>query len=637
MAASIDPMTFEILKNRLFAINEEAAETIKFVSGSSVANQVYDFNTGLMTAQGDVFAIGTYISIHAIPLKYVVRTILNEYEDNPGIDEDDMFICNDPYEGAVHQSDVVLVAPVFWEGELVAWCGCVIHQVDVGGPKPGQVGLGAGSIYEEAIPMPTVKIVERGRVRRDIEKEYLIRSRARRLVSLDLKAKIAANNTAKERLKELFRTHGRETVLGVMQQVIDYTEGKFRARLRELPNGTWRHRTYMDYAGEIYKAFLAMGKDRDRLVFDFAGTSRQAPAVVNCTYAGLEAHTLAAILASLSFDDIPWCPAGVLRAVEIIAEEGTFINARWPAGASKATTAGGMIARLLSAGCLAKMLDASEAHRDRVLALEGGTVGVEDISGLDSRGMPFHGPILDGMGAGLGARSYKDGVDSGGRSTIPAAAIIDIETAESSYPLLYLYRRQERDSGGAGKYRGGMALSTMYTPHSVERINKIQHYYGLSPESAGISGGYPAAKNCKAHLRDTNIQELFRQGVMPQSQAEISGRLELSPAICETHQAKGDVFASIPSSGGGGYGDPIDRDPELVLQDVVNGAVSLEAARGMYGVVIDPESMKIDQSRTQDKRASIREERKRLGTVSGEPAVGRGRAGHQQEDGHEGQ
>lgn len=615
MPPSIDPMTFEILKNRLFAITEEAAETIKFVSGSPVANQVYDFNTGLMTAEGDVFAMGTYISIHAIPLNWVVRTILNEYRENPGIGEDDMFICNDPYEGAVHQSDVVVVAPIHWEGELVAWCGAVIHQVDVGGPKPGQVGVGAGSIYEEAIPMPCVKLVEGGRVRRDLEKEYLIRSRARRLVSLDLKAKIAANNTAKERLRELFRVHGRERILGVTQQIIDYTEGKFRARLKELPDGTWRHRSYMDYSGDIYKGFLAMKKAGDRLIFDYTGTSKQAPAVVNSTYAGTEAYTLCAVLAALSYDDIPWCPAGILRAVEILAPEGSFINARWPAGASKSTTAAGSVVRLLAGACLARILDASEEHKDRVLAPEGGSIGVEELFGLDPRGVPFYGPMLDSMGTGLGARSYKDGVDTGGRSHIPAAAIIDMETAEASYPLLYLYRRQERDSGGAGMYRGGMAISLMYTPHDVPRINKIQHYYGLSPESPGISGAYPAAKNFKAHLRGTNVEELFRQGIMPQSFAELSGELELTPAICETSQERGDLFLAVPAACGGGYGDPIDRDPRLVQQDVVNGAVSREAAQGIYGVVLEPQGLAVDYPATEARRGAIREERRRLGAL----------------------
>src|SRR6516162_8363207 len=123
MKIILSQANFEIIKNRLFAIIEEAGETIKFVSASPVANQVFDFNTGLTTASGDVFAVGTYISIQSISIGHVIRTILTEYPENPGIDEDDMFICNNPYEGVPHQSDVVVVAPVHWEGKLVAWCG----------------------------------------------------------------------------------------------------------------------------------------------------------------------------------------------------------------------------------------------------------------------------------------------------------------------------------------------------------------------------------------------------------------------------------------------------------------------------------------------------------------------------------
>lgn len=610
MERAVSLADFEIVKNRLFAINEEAAETIRFVSASPVANQVYDFNTGLMTASGDVFAIGRYIGIHAPALRYVVKTILTEYSENPGIAAGDMFICNNPYEGAVHQSDVVLVAPIFSQGNLVAWCGSVIHQVDVGGPTPGQVSVGARSIYEEAIPMPAVKIIEGGRLRKDIEKDYLIRSRASRLVALDLKAKIAANNRMKERVDELIRSYGLETFLRAVDEIVDYTERKMRERLLKAPDGIWRHRAYLDYGESIYTGFLTMTKEGDRLTFDYRGSSPQAPAVINSTYPGLEAYTVSLVLTYLSFDDIPRCPAGVLKAIDIVSEEGTFLHAKWPAGISKQTTASGWIVRTLCSTCLAKMLDATEEFKDRVLAPSSGAICVEELSGPG-----FHGPVLDALAAGTGARSHKDGIDSGGIPDLASCSIVDLEAAESFFPILYLYRRQEKDTGGAGKYRGGATISFMYVPHRVDSIpSKIVHGFGIVPQDLGISGGYPAPNYHARIKRNTNIKETLKNGIV-ESFEDLSGETQDLTSISQTYQGASDVFEAIFSSGGGGYGDPLDREPALVLDDVRRSLVSVESARRLYGVVIDEGALEVDLQKTVERRESIRKERKSAGRL----------------------
>ena len=608
MARPISLADFEIIKNRLFAINEEAAETIRFVSASPVANQVYDFNTGLMTASGEVFAIGRYIGIHAPALGHVVKTILSEYRDNPGISAGDMFICNNPYEGAVHQSDVVLVAPIFWQEELVAWCGSVIHQVDVGGPTPGQVSVGATSIYEEAIPMPAVKIIEAGKVRKDIEKDYLIRSRASRLVALDLKAKIAANNRMKERVSEIIRAYGLEMFLRAVEEIVDYTEKKLRGKLLKVPDGIWRHRAYLDYGESIYTGILTMIKEKDGLVFDYRGSSGQAPAVINSTYPGLEAYTVSLVLTYLAFDDTPRCPAGVLKAIRIISEEGSFLHAKWPAGVSKQTTASGWIVRTLSSTCLAKMLDATEDFKDRVLAPSSGTLCVEELSGPG-----FHGPVLDSLAGGTGARSYKDGIDTGGIPDLASCSIVDVEAAESFFPILYLYRRQEKDSGGAGQYRGGTTISFMYMPHGIESIpGKIVHGFGIAPQDVGISGGYPAPNYHTRIKRSTNVKEILKNAAVD-SLNDLSGETEDLTSIAQTYQHATDVFEAIFASGGGGYGDPLDRDPGLVLEDVTKSLVSIECAGQLYGVVIEAATLRINAERTAALRDSIRQERKTLG------------------------
>src|SRR3990167_512680 len=227
----LDPVTFEVLRHRLWAINDEAGITIKLVSGSPIVTEGYDFNTGVLTCRGDMVIMGVYVGSHASVMEEIIRHIQEDYKDNPGINEGDMFLCNDPYYGALHQPDVTIIAPVHWDGKLVAWTGCTAHQVDVGGPVPGGWSVGATSIFQEATPIPPIKIVEGGIIRKDLEKEYLRKSRLPGLVALDLRAQIAANNVSGKRLQELMKLYGTETVLLAMEQIISYVESRFKSRL----------------------------------------------------------------------------------------------------------------------------------------------------------------------------------------------------------------------------------------------------------------------------------------------------------------------------------------------------------------------------------------------------------------------
>src|ERR1700730_5577996 len=212
-AAALDPVTFEILSSRLSAINDEAATTMRLVSGSPVANEAYDMNVGLMDANGDCFAIGVYITIHALSLSSTVKWIKREYGGVPGIAPGDIFMSHDPYVGACDQMDVVVVAPIFAGDDLIGWTGSTVHQIDLGGPVEGQVQLGAPSGWGEQPLFPPVKIVEAGQLREDVERGYLRRTRLPNLVGLDLKAMIAGCNVAAERVQELVGRYGRPLVL----------------------------------------------------------------------------------------------------------------------------------------------------------------------------------------------------------------------------------------------------------------------------------------------------------------------------------------------------------------------------------------------------------------------------------------
>lgn len=611
MNSSIDPITFEIFRSRLAAINDEAAMTLRLVSGSPVANEAYDMNTALMTPAGEAFAIGVYISIHAMSLASTVQTIVHEYADNPGIAPDDIWMSNDPYVGACHQMDVVVVAPIHYQGELVAWTGGTCHQIDLGGPVEGQVQVGAKSIYGEQPLVTPIKFVEKGVVRKDLEWLFLRHSRLQNLAALDLKAMIAACNVAKERVVQLIDRYGLETYKAAVDGIIETTEQQFRARVRELPDGTFRHRGYIDADGAVYPVVVSLTKEDDHLSFDFTESAAQAPALVNCCRPALEGATISAILPYLCYD-IPWCPAGIARAVEIKSKPGTVVHAQWPAGVSKATTTGSYMATISSSVCMSKLLAASEKYRDHMMATWMGGLFVEELFGTDQRGNYFGGTILDAMAGGSGARSYKDGIDTGGFLDSPSSIIANIEDYEFNYPVLYMYRRQQADTGGPGKFRGGATISMMYVPHDVDVIpTKIMHAIGVEqPGSAGIAGGLPSCTNQFVLKRDSNIHALLKRGKLPQELDEVKGKLEVATGITPTYQGKDDVYHCI-GMGGGGYGDPLDRDPALVLRDVINGLVTPERAAKTYGVVVRSNPWRADDTRTRKQREAIRTERKK--------------------------
>ncbi|TML07783.1 MAG: hypothetical protein E6G39_19035, partial [Actinobacteria bacterium] len=205
----LDPATFEVLRHRLSAINDEAAVTIGRVSGSPIATEGNDFNSGLMTADGETVVAGVYVLVHAAALGRIVRDIIDNYSENPGIGPGDMFITNDTYVGAPHQADVVVVAPIFDGDRLIAWCGSCVHQADVGGPVPGSITVGARNIYEEALPISPVKIVERGVIRKDIEREYLTRSRTPEGSD---RRQSGGERTHPRSLREVRDRHGRRSV-----------------------------------------------------------------------------------------------------------------------------------------------------------------------------------------------------------------------------------------------------------------------------------------------------------------------------------------------------------------------------------------------------------------------------------------
>jgi N-methylhydantoinase B len=607
----VDPITYEVIRHRLARINDEQRITISKVSGSHVAAEANDFNVVIADEYGEIVVLGSGIVYHC-QSEMIIKWILENRIESPGIREGDMFITSDPWIGAIHHQDVSVVAPIFIDGELFSWTASTIHQIDVGGTNVGSFCFDAKDVYSEGVMIPAIKIVENGDIRKDLEDMYLRCSRTPHLLALDLRAFIAGHNVAHRRIKELINQYGKDTIKAVMKGMMDHAEELFRNRLNELPDGTWRNEGYHEVSrtGDrgVYKVQLTIHKQGDELLFDYTGTDPQA-GVINCTYAGLSGATYATVLATLC-SDIPWTIGGIKRAIRFKAEEGTLNNCTHPAGVSAGAIAGTCHTINVLCGAISKMLSSSPDYKKQLITSSLGAWATMYFSGTGKKGEPIVNIFMDAMAAGLGARSWKDGDNTGGIIHAPIGQVSNVETNELDYPFLYIYRKEEIDSGGAGKWRGGTGGSLAVVSHDTkDPINWEWFSFGMAfPTSPGICGGYPTKTTEAKLLRNTDIFEWFERQEIPEHIEDLKGELEEFLPKGSYTQYKNDVFRCY-WQGGGGYGDPIDRDPERVQQDVINGYVSLEAAKNIYGVVIKPDTNLLDSDATIIQREQIRDER----------------------------
>lgn len=607
-----DPLTFEVLRHRISSIADEGSAVLGMVSASPVASEANDCNVAIMQADGSAVAIGPGLSSHGIACMLTARYVQAEYQENPGIREGDMFLSNDPFLSTPHQTCIALVGPVFWEGKVVAWVGAGIHIPDAGGNVPGQVSIGAKSIYEEGTPMPPIRIVENGVMRRDIEADFLVRSRTRHQVALDLRALIAACNRLTSRLREMFAIYGVETVTAAFEDVIEYVRAHLEERIRRVPDGRWESRVWLDYPQddkvEYYECNLVVTKSESGLELDFTDCSAQAPAVINCGEPGLLSAVLNGVMTLMGYG-LPLSPAAVLRAIKIVSRPGTFVHAVYPAGCSKATTAACHAIREAINLSFGKMFLASPGLEDRAMSGSSGFLPVMELEGLDQHGNRFGVPLLDlGLSAGYGAMPGIDGIDSGGTLGSPLSSVANVETYEYRYPILYLWRRHEQDTGGLGAQRGGRGVSMAFTPHNAKgSLGVVVHGLGCSvPSTPGLRGGLPGGTNAFRIVRGSNAFASLKTSSIPQDIDSLGGTNEVAAGLYRTWLDTGDVIIG-QVNGGGGLEDPLNRDPKFVLKDVLLGSVSPAWAERGYGVVVRRSS--IDETATRTLRASRRAER----------------------------
>lgn len=617
----VDPVTFEVIRHALWNINEEHGGTIQRVSGSPVAIYALDLNPTIMTEDAEFVYVGPYMQYMSGVADTQVKWVLEYRSDNPGISDGDMFLANDPWVGAPHQQDVMLICPVFWEGELFAWITNCLHQYDIGGVTPGSFCPAAESSFDEGICLPPVKIIEGMEIRRDIEEVYLRSSRKPEMVALDFRAQMVGNSSARKRLLELIRRYGPATVKGVMKKIIADSETSYLEKMARLPDGVWQDRTYVECCRpgdrQTYRVILTIRKKGDRLIFENEGTAPQDGAM-NATYSGWRGSQIVAINQLLCWDQ-HFAPAGALRHIDFDPTLGTFTCARHPASVSTAPVQAMEISLYPTYNAMSKMIFSDPEMRRDIICIGGTSQWPATIfRGIDQWGERYGYILVDPIGGAIGAFSHADGISTGGQARTPICKMPNIEHTEQDFPVLFLYRKEVPDSGGAGKYRGGMSAESCFIPHNTESITQDTLSSGnATPTGTGMMGGYPGATNEYKYKRNSDIQSRIETGQMVDDISELNGEdVTLQLRQVDFQQQPVDVYAVVCSAAGG-FGDPLDRDIKLVQMDIEGNAVTVEAAREIYGVIVDPDTLEVNQDATYKLRADTRHHR--LKGYSGTP------------------
>lgn len=615
--AVTDPVTHEVLRHALWNVNVEHGQSIIRTSGSPICAYGHDFNPAILDEQGGYVFFGKYNLYLAVSSATAIQWTLEYRSESPGIRDGDMFLTNDPWIGTTHQSDVVVACPVFVDGRLYCWVANVMHQWDLGGTAPGGFNPMAEDVYWEVPCFPPIKVVEEGRLRRDVEELYVRNSRLPELVALDLRSQITGCNVARTRILGLVERYGAATVKATMRKVQDDSAAAFARRLESIPDGTWTEEGWMEVKlpGDrgLYRNRVVLTKQGDRLIFSNAGSAPQQGAL-NACLAAWKGAVISMLASTMLFDQM-FALEGAMRHCEFVVEPSTISCATRPAAVSGGPPTTLLHSIGMSGLVISKMLFASSDPRLREEVMSCmGVLGypVSAIAGVDQRGNQYASFLNDPVGAALAALPWRDGQDTGGwpwdlQSTIP-----NVEDNELFYPVLYVWRREIANSGGAGKFRGGNGCENAIIPHKTDRIDWVTVAAEVAVPGPGLFGGYPTSTNSYRLIKGARTREhMDRTGTTPLDPAELEGETEWVAAKSFGKVTEPQDMWIFTWAGAGGYGDPIERDPTAVLADVRAGRVTREWAAKAYGVVVESGEggWSVDAGATEARRAEIVAER----------------------------
>ena len=562
-----DATTVEVIKGALIYAAEEMGIALRKSAYSPNIKERMDHSCALFDDRRRLIAQAEHIPVHLGSMALAVREGLSQYGGD--LEEGDMLLLNDPYISGTHLPDLTLIAPIFYEGALVGYAANKAHHTDVGGRAPGSIAGDSTELYQEGLIIPPVKFVRGGVI--DPEISRLIRSNVRtpEVQMGDLRAQIAANYTGIRRLTELMGEYGAETVHSAMEAVMDYSERRMRAEIQAMPNGVYEAEDWMEDTGawgDPAKITVTVSIEGDEIRFDYSGTSPQVEGPVNAPLG----VTLAGVFFTLISVTDPTIPVndGCFRPIGLHVPEGCMMNPVRPA-----PVAGGNVeTSQRNVDVLMKAL--AEAVPEKVPAASQGTMNNVSIGGIREDGTPW--TFYETIGGGSGGRPGSDGVD-GVHVNMTNTMNTPIEALEAYLPLRFEGYALRADSGGPGRWRGGCGIERSWTLRSLKATLSILAERTKIPPW-GLHGGLPAS---------LGVYELVRG----------DGSVERLPSKCTIPLKQGDRLI-IRTPGGGGYGSPLERPPDLVLKDVVNGLVSLDAAEKHYGVVIDRSKMRVSPRAT---------------------------------------
>lgn len=613
------PIDVEIHRKALDNISREMAITLRRTSGSPVVNEGNDFCTCFMDANGEHLGFAAYVLFHAGSSLVGTKAVIDSLDEVDDVRPGDAWIVNDPYEGgAAHQADVAVITPMFHRDEIVGWAFSNMHVLDVGGVGVSGYAPGARSVYEEGLRLPPVRAIRDGAIGPEWERCIAANVRTPGPVLNDIRSLIAANNRASEKLGELIERYGYERHREFCEINKALTEKLFRERISALRDGVYRTTEWNEFDGhdgpdlllELSCALTISGSD---LHFEFEGVP-QVDAFVNSTKGAMYGQTMAAILVTMAYGDLPF-NAGMWRPVSIdLGEPGTIVNATAPAPVSNAHSEVGMRAAKMVRDLLSQAFALSDEAGLRVRV--GGTppdgFPIVPVAGENQNGgtsVLFY--VDTAVGGGGPALSFRDGQDHYGLTPAGGGSIPTVEGHEAVDPLIVLWRRLIPNSGGPGRFRGGQALELACELAYADHLDGPGTNACAEMPQRGFGGGYPAATGDWWLVRGTNRTELAAVGRLPLFESLTGDRPDLASKVDFMRISRGDALV-LPGGGGSGLGDPLLRPIGEIETDLRHRYITAHHAAVAYGVVVGDDGITIDAESTRAKREATR--RARIGS-----------------------
>ncbi len=560
-ARVFDPIAMEVFSNRMLSITEEMAINMMRSSFSTQIKERRDFSVGLFDAQGRLLAQGLHIPLHLGSLMGAMQAVLRRYPVHE-IAEGDAFICNDTFlAGGTHLPDISIVSPVFWDGRLLAFAANIGHHSDVGGVVPGSISARARTIFEEGLRIPIIRIARKGEVDADLLNLIAANSRLSEERALDLRVQIATNDRGGAKLQALVAQMGEAAMLAAIEDILAYTARRLRRRIADLPDGTHSFTTWLDddgNGGDMVPVKVAVTIAGDALLFDLAGTGKQARGALNVCESALRATIYYCVKALLDPELLP--NSGMFEAIEIRAPAGSLVNPLPPAASGARSIACQKVAGAVF-GAFRSILPA-----ERIIASGNDVLPSISFSGdVTEHGKQRFYVCGEAMGGGSGARRDDDGMDAI-HVHVTNSLNLPTEAMENEFPLLCEEYALVVDSGGPGTRRGGLAITRQVRAvhdGTIVSARSDSHKRG----AAGVEGGGEGGRARLRRNAGTNAEEV------------------LDSKLAYLVLAAGETVR-IETPGGGGYGDPAGRAAEALAADLADGIVTDGAALRDYGAAL---------------------------------------------------